>query len=180
MSVRVNTFTAMMALLFNVCAVRPVFAQQKSLTDKARQSIVHISFEMQGTGFIVSSSGPVLTVSHLFCDWKKQFEVDKNRNNLIIWFLRDKPGNVPVLDSFQAFITQNSYLVDGQKSRGLCSEKPDGQIEIIQIPQEQPARQRRQPTRKQRSSIQDGGKFSLSQTATVDDGNKHFVGSGLR
>jgi S1-C subfamily serine protease len=74
------------------------------LVDKAQESIVYIYFDVtdpttgakvtyQGTGFIVSPSGHVLTASHLFRDWVKQNQQDK-KNNPIWASLRDKLGHV--------------------------------------------------------------------------------------
>jgi hypothetical protein len=79
-------------------------AQQTTLADKAQQSIVYIWFDVtepttgaksivQGTGFIVSKSGYVLTASHLFRDWGKQTDADRNQN-AIRGSPRGKPGDV--------------------------------------------------------------------------------------
>lgn len=93
------------ALLALVCATNSnALAQDSTLTDKARQSVVYISFDVtnpttgakspvQGTGFIVSRSGYVLTASHLFREWGKQTDANRSQN-LIKGSLRDKPGNV--------------------------------------------------------------------------------------
>ena len=80
------------------------FAQGLSLSEKAQSSIVYIYFDVtddktgakskvQGTGFIVSKTGYVLTASHLFRDWRKQSNVEKIKNE-IKGTLRDKPGFV--------------------------------------------------------------------------------------
>jgi S1-C subfamily serine protease len=102
---QLKQFALIAMLLAAACAAdRNTFAQEATLTDKARQSIVYVSFDVtnpttgakstiQGTGFIVSKSGYVLTASHLFRDWGKQTDVDRNQN-LIRGSLRDKPGNV--------------------------------------------------------------------------------------
>jgi hypothetical protein len=98
-------FAIFAVLLAVACAPnRNAFAQDTTLTEKARQSIVYILFDVtnpttgakstvQGTGFIVSKSGFVLTASHLFREWGKQTEADRNQN-LITGSLRDTPGNV--------------------------------------------------------------------------------------
>src|SRR5262245_31909374 len=103
---QINHIAVVAVLLAAACVLgRNAFAQETTLTDKAQQSIVYISFDvtnpttgakstLQGTGFIVSRSGYVLTASHLFRDWGKQTDVDK-RQNLIRGSLRDKPGFVP-------------------------------------------------------------------------------------
>jgi len=77
-------------------------AQAPDLAGKARQSIVYIYFDVtdpntgakstiQGTGFIVSQRGYTLTAAHLFTDWVKQIDVDRDNNG--IWgSLRDRPG----------------------------------------------------------------------------------------
>ncbi len=101
-------FAVVAVLLATTCAAnRNAFAQERTLValaDKAQRSIVYIRFDvtdpktgakstLQGTGFIVSRSGYVLTASHLFRDWGKQTDVDKKQN--LIWCsLRDKPGYV--------------------------------------------------------------------------------------
>jgi tetratricopeptide (TPR) repeat protein len=75
------------------------------LTGTAQKSIVYIYFDVvdpntgakstiQGTGFVVSKKGYVLTASHLFRAWRKQSDVDR-KNNPIQGTLRDKPGFVP-------------------------------------------------------------------------------------
>ena len=80
-------------------------AKAETLTDTAQKSIVYIFFDIvdpntgaksaiQGTGFVVSPQGHVLTASHLFRAWKAQRPVDK-ANNPIKATLRDKVGYVP-------------------------------------------------------------------------------------
>ena len=70
--------------------------------DKARQSIVYIYFDVtdpntgakstiQGTGFVVSPEGYVLTASHLLREWLNQTATDQLLNP-IKGTLRDKPG----------------------------------------------------------------------------------------
>jgi uncharacterized protein YraI len=72
------------------------------LAAKAKTSIVYISFEVtdavtgarsqsQGTGFVVSKDGYVLTASHLFREWRRQVDVEKDKNK-IYGTLHDKPG----------------------------------------------------------------------------------------
>jgi S1-C subfamily serine protease len=80
----------------------PAVAKADSLSETARNSIVYLIFEVtdpktkakaavQGTGFIVSKQGFVLTAAHLFRDWRAQTEVDK-ASNQIQGSLGDKPG----------------------------------------------------------------------------------------
>jgi len=103
---QVKHFAVVAVLLAVACALsRNAFASQEvTLTDKARQSIMYIWFDVtdpttgaksavQGTGFIVSESGYVLTASHLFRDWGNQRDVDKDQNP-IRGSLRDKVGLV--------------------------------------------------------------------------------------
>ncbi len=79
-------------------------AQTANLPEKARQSIVYIYFDatdpdfgdkvtVQGTGFVVSGNGYVLTAAHLFKSWLRQNGGDK-QSNLIRGTIRDKPGFV--------------------------------------------------------------------------------------
>jgi Trypsin-like peptidase domain/Pentapeptide repeats (8 copies) len=87
-----------------VTAVCGAQALASDLTERARRSIVYISFDatdpatggkrsVQGTGFVVSKSGYVLTAAHLFRDWQQQIDVEKQKT-VIIGSLKDKPGFV--------------------------------------------------------------------------------------
>src|SRR5271166_737319 len=91
-------------MLAAACQASPSAGQFINSAEAARQSIVYIFFDVvdpstgaratiQGTGFIVSPKGYVLTASHLFRAWKKQTPVDQ-LNNPIKATLRDKPGYV--------------------------------------------------------------------------------------
>ena len=77
-------------------------AQTAHFAEKARDSIVYIFFDtvdqangvktpVQGTGFIVSPGGYVLTASHLFRAWRKQTDAHR-RTHLIKGSRYDKPG----------------------------------------------------------------------------------------
>ena len=72
--------------------------------DQAQQSTVYIFFDVtdpatgaktaiQGTGFVVSRLGYVLTTSHLLRDWNKQSNWEKEKNPIRA-SLGDKPGYV--------------------------------------------------------------------------------------
>ncbi len=91
------------------------FAQTPNLADSARQSIVYIYFEVtdpktgaktaiQGTGFVVSENGYVLTASHLFRAWRNQTDADKGNNSIQgtlrdkLGFVRESPLNLQVAD----------------------------------------------------------------------------------
>ncbi len=61
------------------------------LSEIVSQTIVYIAFDItdpdtgvkstvQGTGFVVSTKGHVLTAAHLFRNWNKQADRDKKMN----------------------------------------------------------------------------------------------------
>jgi S1-C subfamily serine protease len=81
-----------------------ISSRAASLAESARTSIVYIYFDVtdpktgakdtvQGTGFVISRDGYVLTAAHIFRKWKVQLDVDKKKN-LIRGSLRDKPEYV--------------------------------------------------------------------------------------
>lgn len=102
---QLSTFAVAAVVVALACAPNgDAAAQQTRLADKAQRSIVYIWFDVtdpttgakstvQGTGFIVSKSGYVLTASHLFREWGKQTDADRSQN-LIRSSLRGKPGDV--------------------------------------------------------------------------------------
>jgi hypothetical protein len=72
------------------CPLLPGYAlaQGSNLAERARESIVYIFFDIvdpqtgararvQGTGFVVSPSGYVLTAAHLFKAWRQQTDASK-------------------------------------------------------------------------------------------------------
>lgn len=80
------------------------FAETNTDAENAQQSIVYIYFDVvdsrtgakslvQGTGFVISARGHVLTASHLFRAWRAQTEIAK-KNNPIYGSRRNKPGYV--------------------------------------------------------------------------------------
>ena len=82
--------------------VNGAVSQSPSPTEIARSSIVYIYLDatdpntgakkhVQGTGFIISKAGHVLTAAHLFKEWALQRDVDKVKNT-IMSSLRDKVG----------------------------------------------------------------------------------------
>lgn len=90
--------TALLFLFPLGCA----FAQSARLAEKARESIVYIYFDavdpqtgakghVQGTGFVVSPAGYVLTAAHLFRLWHTQTDVSKVANPIRATRY-DKPG----------------------------------------------------------------------------------------
>ena len=92
-----------LVLIMSIWIIRQSHAE--SLSESAQKSIVYISFKVtdpntgakstiQGTGFVVSKNGFVLTAAHLFREWRKQGTIDKT-NNEIKASLYDKPGFVP-------------------------------------------------------------------------------------
>jgi hypothetical protein len=98
--------------VFAACCIgiNGAVSQAPSPAEIARSSIVYIYLDVtdpgtgaikhvQGTGFIVSKTGYVLTAAHLFREWVHQRDVDK-KNNVIKSSLRDKPGRslIPPLD----------------------------------------------------------------------------------
>ena len=95
-----------LAALFGFLLVgRPSLSLASEIAEKARLSIVYIFFDVidpltgensrvQGTGFVISQSGYVLTTSHLLLPWTKQNDADKEKNP-IKGSLFDKPGFVP-------------------------------------------------------------------------------------
>ncbi len=75
-----------------------------NLVQSARKSVVYISFDVtdpqtgavskvQGTGFVVSRDGLIVTASHLFRDWHKQLDIDKQKNK-ILGTIGGRPGEV--------------------------------------------------------------------------------------
>jgi S1-C subfamily serine protease len=98
--------------IVQIHAVPPLHAQAPNLADTAKKSIVYIHFDVtdpndgskstiQGTGFVVTENGYVLTASHLFQAWRKQTHIYKN-SNFIQGTLRDKPG----------YVTENQLKLD--------------------------------------------------------------------
>jgi tetratricopeptide (TPR) repeat protein len=96
--------TALISLTIYSSAFVDGFCQSPSPAEIARSSVVYIYFDVtdpatgakstiQGTGFVVSKSGHVLTASHLFREWKNQRDVDKTQNE-IRGSLRGKVGTV--------------------------------------------------------------------------------------
>jgi hypothetical protein len=92
--------TLLQYLLCSSCAI----AQGSNLAERARESIVYIFFDMadpqtganvqvQGTGFIVSATGYVLTAAHLFKDWHRQTDASKAARP-IRGTRYDKPGYI--------------------------------------------------------------------------------------
>src|SRR4029077_7229119 len=79
-------------------------AQSPNLAKGARESIVYIYFDItdpqtgkkgrvQGTGFVISPSGYVLTAAHVFRSWHEQTDASKAANQ--IWATRKgKPGYI--------------------------------------------------------------------------------------
>ena len=104
MKINIFTFTALLVIAF-LWVTYPSPAQTTISAELAQQSIAYIFFDVvdpntgakstiQGTGFVVSPKGYILTASHLFRAWKAQRPVDK-ANNPIKATLRDKVGYVP-------------------------------------------------------------------------------------
>jgi S1-C subfamily serine protease len=96
-------FTTTLVILF--LSESTSLAQTTTVTERAKQSIVYISFYVTnnttgakspvvGTGFVVTKNGYVLTASHLFRDWADQSASEKTKNE-IRGTLHDKPGYVP-------------------------------------------------------------------------------------
>lgn len=83
---------------------RDASAQAPSLHERARESVVYVYFDVvdpqtgakgrvQGTGFVVSPAGYVLTAAHLFRAWRQQTDASKAANK-IMGTRFDKPGFV--------------------------------------------------------------------------------------
>src|SRR5687768_6103474 len=87
---------------FWLSALNLVLAQPRA--DIVRKSTVYIYFDVtdiktgeksinQGTAFIISERGYLLTASHLFRAWMKQSDAHKEKN-IILGTLGDQPGFV--------------------------------------------------------------------------------------
>ena len=98
-----TTLASALALGFFILT-NPALGNATILTETAQKSIVYILYDaidpntgaksrIQGSGFVISPKGYVLTASHLFRAWKAQRLVDK-ANNPIRATLRDKFGYV--------------------------------------------------------------------------------------
>lgn len=97
-------FCALAGIVASVAVPNVGSSQAPTPADAARESIVYIYFQVtdpknganalvQGTGFIVSKNGYVLTASHLFRKWLLQRDVDLAKN-LIRASRRDLPDLV--------------------------------------------------------------------------------------
>ena len=96
-----STIRAALLLLVLACGAPSAFANKWG---QVQQSTVYIFFDVtdpatgakatiQGTGFVVSRLGYVLTASHLLRDWNRQSQSEKEKNP-IRGTLGDKPGYV--------------------------------------------------------------------------------------
>lgn len=84
------------AILSYTCAISSVFCETSPRVEElSRRSIVYILFDVtdsqgqkerkQGTGFIISPTGYILTAAHLFREWEKQTSASKFDNPIYAW-----------------------------------------------------------------------------------------------
>jgi hypothetical protein len=111
----------------------PSPAQADELGDKAQQSIVYVFYDLpgsqlvggrhiQGTGFIISNKGFLLTASHLFEDWLKVYKTKDDQDaHPIQGTVGGKPGSVG-----QAVLTLTRvHLGDPQNEDVALLKLPD-------------------------------------------------------